>query len=123
MPVEVWKEVPGYEGKYEVSNHGNVRAMPKCNWKTKYCWPQREMKLHVHNNGYAVVWLRKPGKHQKFFVHRLVAMAFFEPVEGSEFVNHKNKDRLNNHVDNLEYCTHKENCDHRDNYQPNDEPF
>jgi hypothetical protein len=83
------------------------------------------MKLHVHTNKYQVVWLRRPGVHKKFYVHRLVAVAFLDPVDGKDYVNHKDKDRLNNHIDNLEYMTHQENCDHRDGKCPpnNDEPF
>lgn len=120
--IEVWKEVIGFEGLYVVSNLGRVKACVKCNPQNGYCWPERMMKLHAHTNGYQVVWLRKPKVHQKFYVHRLVAFAFIENPDGKEFVNHMNKDRFNNTVMNLEWCTHRENCDHRDNYNP-DEPF
>lgn len=123
--IEQWLPVKGFEERYEVSNHGKIRTLHKCNPHNGYCWPAKEMTLIVHTNKYQVVWLRKPGKHQKFFVHVLVAMHFLTPIEGKDFVNHKDKDRLHNHVRNLEYMTHQENCDHRDGKTPinNDEPF
>lgn len=63
------------------------------------------------------------GDRQKMYVHRLVAIAFHPNPEDKEMVNHKDKDRQNNHRDNLEWCTIEENTEHRDNYVPNDEPF
>lgn len=124
--MEIWRPVLEFENRYEVSNYGRVRSLARCNEKLKHiCYPERMMKLHVHTNKYQVVWLRRPGVHKKFYVHRLVAVAFLDPVDGKDYVNHKDKDRLNNHIDNLEYMTHQENCDHRDGKCPpnNDEPF
>ena len=63
------------------------------------------MTLRVHTNGYVVVWLRKPGTHKKYFVHRIVAEHFLEIVDGKDFVNHLDKDRTNNVHSNLEWCT------------------
>lgn len=117
MEGETWKEIAGFEGLYAISNLGNIRSLAKCNPANGYCWPERPMKLH-DLKGYLVVWLRRPGGvHKKFFVHQLVAAAFFESDPGRPFVNHKDKDRTNNAVDNLELCTHQENIYHRDNYQ------
>lgn len=81
------------------------------------------MVLHVHTNGYQVVWLRKPGIHQKFYVHRLVASHFLKREDHHEQVNHKDKDRLNNTIENLEWCTWEENHKHRDGVVNSDEPF
>jgi len=97
-----------------VSNFGRIQSVARCHEETKKCWAEKMMKLHVHTNCYQVVWLRKPGFHQKFYVHRIVAKHFLERPEGKDFVNHKDKNRMNNHVDNLEWCTHDENMKHRD---------
>ncbi len=121
--IEIFVPVKNFENCYEISNHGRVRSLARCTASNGRCWPAKEMKLHVHTNKYQVVWLRKPGIHQKFYVHRLVAHHFIPFVEGKEFVNHKDKNRLNNHVSNLEFMTHQENCDHRDGKINNDEPF
>lgn len=121
--METWKEVVEFEGLYAVSDHGNVKALPKCNPRNGLCWPERPMKLQ-DLKGYRVVWLRKGGGvHKKFFVHQLVGVAFIENPDGKAFVNHKNKDRGNNRVSNLEWCTHAENMTHRDTYEGEDEPF
>lgn len=125
MIEEIWKDVAGYEGRYQVSNLGNIKSIER-----KVCidefkcrlMPERVMKLHEWH-GYQVIWLRMPGSHKKFYVHRLVAFAFLEQPEGKEYVNHKNKNRCHNSTDNLEWCTHQENCDHRDGKINNDEPF
>ena len=122
--LEIFVPIKDFEGRYEVSNHGRVRSIARCISKNR-SYPAKDMKLHVHTNKYQVVWLRKPGVHQKFYVHRLVAHHFIPTIEGKEYVNHKDKNRLNNHVSNLEFMTHQENCDHRDGRNPinNDEPF
>ncbi len=80
------------------------------------------MTLQENKKGYLQIKLRKPGVYKRFFVHRLVAEHFVHRANSEqEFVNHKDKNRKNNQVSNLEWCTHKENCAHRD--AMNDEPF
>lgn len=119
--VVLWKEIDGFEGLYKVSNAGDIVSLKKKAGNGKqYDRNEMPMKLHVHTNGYQVVWLRKPGVHQKFYVHRIIAFHFLDPIEGKEYVNHKDKDRLHNHVRNLEYMTHAENMYHRDNYKKPD---
>ncbi len=112
---ETWRPVPGYEGRYEVSNIGRVKSLSRplvIAGKTYRLLPDRIMQLHVHNNGYAVVWLRAPGIHKKFYVHRLVAYGFMPMPEGKEVVNHKDRDRRNNSLENLEWLTFAENTAH-----------
>lgn len=114
--TEQWKEIAGFEGLYKISNLGNIRSLPKCTPRNR-CWPEAPLKQH-DLKGYRVVWLRRPGGiHKKFFVHQLVAAAFLAGDADRPFVNHKDKCRDNNCVDNLEFCTHHENMFHRDNYQ------
>lgn len=109
---ELWKDVPGYEGRYQVSNLGNVRS---CNWrntgKMKNLVPQN------NGHGYLHVGLRKgDGTHIAFYVHRLVAEAFVPNPHGLPQVNHKDENKQNNFVwvnedgsvdfekSNLEWC-------------------
>lgn len=101
-----WRDVPGYEGLYEVSDEGDVRSVRRSGASGGFMSP--------HNNkGYLRVGLRKNGEAQKkFFVHRLVAEAFLPPVPGKHFVNHKDGDKRNNKPDNLEWCTTSENQKH-----------
>lgn len=122
--VEEWKPILEYEGLYEISNHGRVKSCFKCYEHNNYCFSERIMKLQLNHQKYHTVHLTKPGaKNKKFFVHRLVAFHFLENIDdGRDFVNHKDKSRINNHVSNLEFMTHQENCDHRDG-KCSDEPF
>lgn len=99
MIKEIWKPIPGYEGLYEVSNKGNVRSlnyMHTGKWKT--------IKLIKHKNGYLMVCLCKDGKIKQASVHRLVASAFIPNPDNLPQVNHKDENKLNNSVDNLEWC-------------------
>ena len=122
--MEVWKAVDGFEGRYEISNYGRVKSLARGHPTiSHFKYEERVMIIQQNNNSYRCIKLRKPGVHQKFLIHRLVALAFLEWYDdGKDYVNHKDKDRGNNHVDNLEFMTHQENMDHRDNYDP-DEPF
>lgn len=97
--MEEWKTSP-FE-KYEVSTHGNIR-----NKKT-----QRMLKQQI-NGGYCHVHLMKDGKAYYRQVHRIVAETFIENPLNKETVNHKDGNKTNNHVENLEWCTHKENIHH-----------
>lgn len=113
---EVWKDVVGYEGIYEVSNTGYVRSKEG---KTTYTkrkvvrkWQQRELRLKVSKDNTCRVSLWKEGKERTWLVHRLVALAFIPSEEGREYINHMDGNRLNNHVDNLEWCNHTENNNH-----------
>lgn len=105
--MEQWKDVEGFDGKYQVSNLGRVRAT---NYhRTEQC---KMMKL-FKNFDYLGVRLTKNGKGKTFFVHRLVASAFIENPEKKPYVNHKNGDKHDNQSKNLEWVTPSENCVHR----------
>lgn len=121
MTDEIWKDITGYEGSYQVSNHGRVRSLDRDVSKIKKRKGQI-MKLVVHTGGYQVVWLAMKGTKKKFFIHRLVATEFLQREDHHEQVNHKDKNRLHNHVRNLEWCTWEENYKHRDGVYT-DEPF
>lgn len=101
---EVWKEVLKSDDgtHYYVSDKGNVKTR-----KEKVLTPL------INNNGYPMINLVKNGKHQRFSVHRLVAKAFLgEPEDPSLVVNHKDGDKTNNNIENLEYVTSSENTLH-----------
>lgn len=97
--MEEWRAVPGYEGLYEVSNTGNVKSLIKNNI----------IKSFINKKGYRLVSLSKNGIIKKFSVHRLAAQAFIPNPDNLPMVNHKDEDKTNNSVDNLEWCDAKYN--------------
>ena len=103
----IWKDIVGYEGLYQVSDVGNVRSLKYNNTsKTKY------MKIYTEKTGYQRVCLSKDGKKTNKRIHRLVAEAFLDNPNCYEVVNHKNGDKTNNKVSNLEWCSRSHNQQH-----------
>lgn len=110
MEQEIWKDIPGYEGLYQVSNLGRVKAPPKCVGRgKKYLVGERMLSLKPTRRGYVRVHLDKDGDRKFFSVHRLVAMVFIDNPLGLPCVNHKNEIKDDNRVDNLEWCTEEYN--------------
>ena len=100
---EIWKDVVGYEWMYQISTMGNVR-----NSRTGYVIKQ---KLNI--NGYPTVIIRNSsGKKGTLRVHRLIMIAFIDNPHNKPFVNHIDGDKRNNNINNLEWCTAKENSVH-----------
>lgn len=96
---EIWKDIVGYEGLYQVSNLGNVKSL---NWRNEgYA---KNLWLKPHNKGYFQVELTKNNAKKTFVVHRLVAVAFIPNPLGLPQVNHKDENKRNNCVENLEWC-------------------
>ena len=103
--MEIWKDIPGYEGKYQVSNLGNVKSL-----KDKYGnYREKILKIRKNKGNYLIVDLRKNGKQKTCLVHRLVAETFIPKIEGKEFVDHIDGDPSNNVYTNLRWCTIAEN--------------
>lgn len=103
---EVWKDIPGYSG-YQASNLGNVRSL-----NYRRTGVSRQLKILVARNGYKQISTRINGKNKRLYVHRLVASAFLNDEGCDKEVNHKNGDKADNRVTNLEYVTPKENMNH-----------
>lgn len=104
--TEIWKDIPGYEGHYKVSNLGRVKSI-KYN-KEKILTPYKEVKRF----GYLSVYLRTPGNKKTMKVHRLVALAFIPNPNNLPEINHRDENKENNCVDNLEWCTSKYNANY-----------
>ena len=116
---ELWKDVEGFEGYYQVSTWGNVRSLDRwVNSKSKLNKPYKSLykgkmlKGSPDKDGYLLVHFRKDGKEFAFKKHRLVAEAFIPNPENKSQVNHIDEDKTNNYVWNLNWMTCKENINH-----------
>ena len=105
--TEMWKPIKVAED-YEVSNFGRVRSVDRINAKG-WRYTGRLLKLQKDKKGYLTVGIMVSGKPKTFKVHRLVAFAFLDKVEGKEQINHIDGDKTNNNVMNLEWCNNAEN--------------
>lgn len=115
MEEEIWKDIEGYEGYYQVSNFGRVKCLDtivKCKSGFVRLKKTKIMKPHITKKGYLQNPLTNESKQKWFLTHRLVAEAFIPNPHNFPCVNHKDEDKTNNNVDNLEWCDHKYN----DNY-------
>ena len=115
MSEKVWKPVPGYESLYEVSDQGDVRSIAYLYSRTRTVMPRnspRNLRLETSRDGYKRVVLCINGFHKHFSVHRLVAMAFIPNPSALPQINHIDENPANNHVENLEWCDGKANCNH-----------
>ena len=106
---EVWKDIEGYEGLYQVSSCGRVKGLG--NGKSNNS-KERILKANKIRGCYLQVGLFKEGKRKHFLVHRLVANAFLPNPENLKYVNHKDENPKNNYVSNIEWCTFQYNIDY-----------
>lgn len=105
--MQEWRDIKGYEGKYQVSNLGNVKSL-NFHRKNKECL----LTPKIDKDGYLEIALYKNGKSKYYRIHRLVAIAFISNNENKKEVNHINGIKSDNRVDNLEWCTSSENQVH-----------
>lgn len=108
---EIWKDIPDYEGLYQASNFGRVRSVDRYikqyngyNYSTRI-YKGRILKCNIGNSGYLKVILQKKGKRRTYNVHRLVANTFILNPNNYPQINHKDENKLNNNINNLEWCT------------------
>lgn len=110
--MEIWKDIKNYKGLYQVSNIGRVKSLDHirqnrdgltCISKGKLLNPGKD------NKGYMIVVLSKNGKTKTYRIHRLVAESFIDNPNNYKCVNHKDENKANNNIDNLEWCTYKYN--------------
>ena len=118
---EIWKDIPEYEGLYQISNLGRVKSLRG---------NEKILKQLVNRDGYYVVRIRKNKKRKEYFVHRLIALCFIEYKNNYKCledeknkvfnvnkltVNHIDKNRLNNNISNLEWCSLRYNVNYSSN--------
>jgi DNA-binding transcriptional regulator YiaG len=115
--IEVWKDVKGYEGAYQVSNHGNVRSLDRYvnshkDGIGKRLTKGKNIKQQKDRKGYIYVHLSLQGKGKNKKMHRLVAEAFCRKNKDANMVNHKDGNKENNRADNLEWTLIEDNIKH-----------
>ena len=109
--MEIWKDIAGYEGLYQVSNLGRVKSLSRRDRLNRVI-QEKILKPRSNKDGYLIVDLYKEGKRKTYKVHRLVAQAFIPNPDNKSQVNHRDEDKTNNKVENLEWMTCKENINY-----------
>ena len=109
--MEEWKSIPGYEGLYEVSSYGRVRSVERCD-RFNHKIVSKILKPNYVNSGYFRVGMYKNKTFKYYLIHRLVAQAFIPNPDNLPQVNHKDEDKSNNRVDNLEWCSRSYNMNY-----------
>jgi len=116
MQEEIWKDIEGYEGLYQVSNIGRVKSVERWVYSGKGNTTKRlnpeSIKAQAINQGYPVVTIWKNNKIKMMKIHRLVCQAFVLNPDNKSCVNHIDEIKTHNYVENLEWCTHSENHKH-----------
>lgn len=108
---EIWKDIKNFEGLYQISNYGRVKSLPKKR-NSKFNNKEIILKQFKNTNGYFQIDLWKNNKGKHILVHKLVAQTFLKNPNHYPFVNHKDENKLNNCVNNLEWCNAKYNCNY-----------
>ena len=107
---EIWKDIKGYEGLYQISNYGEVKSLEKkAGFSTR---KEKILKQHLDKDGYVKVYLCKNNKVKFLSVHRLIAEAFIPNPNNFPQINHKDENKQNNKIENLEWCTCKYNINY-----------
>lgn len=98
--MEIWKDIPNYNGIYQVSNYGGIKRLNYRNSGNEKIITPKYTK-----QGYVFVALWKNGKYKNYYVHRLVGQAFLENPFGFPEINHRDENPSNNNINNLEWCS------------------
>lgn len=111
--MEIWKDIPGYEGYYQASNKGNIKSLKfQCNLTGKKYPREKILKPKTDKWKNKRVDLWKNGEHKTWLVHRLIGITFLGMPKEKMTINHKDGNRLNNNLDNLEWLSLAENIRH-----------
>ena len=105
---EIWKDIEGYEGIYQVSSEGRVRSLNRVEDRGRHI-KGKILKPCINHYGYCIVGLFKNGTQKKNMVHRLVAEAFIPNPDNKPYCDHINTCKIDNRVENIRWVTHKEN--------------
>ena len=118
--MEIWRDIQDYSGLYQVSNLGNFKRLA-FNYK-HYTREEHLLKPSIGKNGYLRVTLTKNSICKCFLAHRIVALTFLPNKENYRCVNHKNENKTDNRIENLEWCSHYQNNHYgtaeKKNYKP-----
>lgn len=112
--MEIWKDIKGFEGLYQISNLARIKSVERLrsNGSGMQLQPEKIKSIQTHLNGYKYVNLNKNGKNSTHRIHRLVAEAFIPNPDNKPDVNHDDADKSNNLPYNLVWSTKKENTQH-----------
>lgn len=111
---EIWKDIQNYEGLYRISNYGNLMSLDRVINRNNNLYNRKSkiLKKSVDSTGYEIIGLTKDSKTKSYKVHRLVGIHFIDNNNDKPCINHKDGNKLNNHIDNLEWSTYSENTKH-----------
>ena len=109
---EIWQDIKGYEGKYQISSLGRIKSLKRKNVTTTHI-----IKPRLDKNGYLLINLSMNNHKNTFKVHRLVAETFIPNPDNLPCVNHKDENKTNNKITNLEWCTVKYNNAYNNRYK------
>jgi hypothetical protein len=107
MDTEIWKDIPGFNGMYKASNLGKIKSVNYNHTKS-----EKVLKINLYKNGYGRICLCKNNTSKTYLVHRLIAITFIPNPENKPQINHKDINKQNNNILNLEWNTYSENNKH-----------
>jgi hypothetical protein len=115
MEQEVWKDINGYEGLYQISNLGRVKSLDREKWNGKgfELLKEKIIKPFIDKKSYLGIGLSKNGKKKNYRLHRLIAEHFITNPENKPTIDHIDRNISNNSLDNLRWATDKEQCDNK----------